>query len=273
MSWGVVLHVRLIRRDSLLYSVSTALLSLISHSCVGEVVPYYHVKHWIRPVSFSFQLGCNDVVLFWRIQKMLQTTSNAIRQQVMNHEGKAIFLIHSWIISSHPRTPKELKKYSLGLGMEWNPAAELGRFENKVTSWEFAWLFPGLWGACVTQFITDTTIYSVKERGKGLWDEKKAKKDTSRNNKFSRNIKFYLSLEGLASGYGEISRLRLASEGSPCVPRVVYVNGICFHLHLSVYNSNCTFLINDWNCYLRLMCLTCRSSPTRKRSKTSARWD
>lgn len=27
------------------------------------------------------------MVLFWRIQKMLQTTSNAIRQQVMNHEG------------------------------------------------------------------------------------------------------------------------------------------------------------------------------------------
>ena len=40
--------------------------------------------------SFSVQLGCNDVVLFWRIQKMLQTTSNAIRQQVMNHEGKTL---------------------------------------------------------------------------------------------------------------------------------------------------------------------------------------
>ena len=36
------------------------------------------------------QLGCNDVVLFWRIQKMLQTTSNAIRQQVMNHEGNKL---------------------------------------------------------------------------------------------------------------------------------------------------------------------------------------
>ncbi|XP_073248447.1 dynamin-like GTPase OPA1, mitochondrial isoform X3 [Porites lutea] len=36
------------------------------------------------------ELGCNDVVLFWRIQKMLQTTSNAIRQQVMNHEARRL---------------------------------------------------------------------------------------------------------------------------------------------------------------------------------------
>lgn len=36
------------------------------------------------------ELGCNDVVLFWRIEKMLQTTSNAIRQQVMNHEARRL---------------------------------------------------------------------------------------------------------------------------------------------------------------------------------------
>lgn len=36
------------------------------------------------------ELGCNDVVLFWRIQKMIQTTSNAIRQQVMNHEARRL---------------------------------------------------------------------------------------------------------------------------------------------------------------------------------------
>lgn len=34
-----------------------------------------------------FQLQCNDVVLFWRIQKMLQITSNSLRQQIMNYEG------------------------------------------------------------------------------------------------------------------------------------------------------------------------------------------
>ncbi|XP_064612015.1 dynamin-like 120 kDa protein, mitochondrial [Liolophura sinensis] len=33
-------------------------------------------------------LDCNDVVLFWRIQRMLQVTSNALRQQVMNNEAR-----------------------------------------------------------------------------------------------------------------------------------------------------------------------------------------
>ena len=34
------------------------------------------------------QLNCSDVVFFWRIERMLQVTSNALRQQVMNNEGK-----------------------------------------------------------------------------------------------------------------------------------------------------------------------------------------
>ncbi|XP_020897189.1 dynamin-like 120 kDa protein, mitochondrial isoform X2 [Exaiptasia diaphana] len=36
------------------------------------------------------ELQCNDVVLFWRIQKMLQTTSNALRQQIMNQEARRL---------------------------------------------------------------------------------------------------------------------------------------------------------------------------------------
>ena len=35
-----------------------------------------------------FQFECSDVVLFWRIDRMLQITSNALRQQVINNEGK-----------------------------------------------------------------------------------------------------------------------------------------------------------------------------------------
>lgn len=35
-------------------------------------------------------LECNDVVLFWRVQKMLQSTSNALRQQIMNVEGRRL---------------------------------------------------------------------------------------------------------------------------------------------------------------------------------------
>ncbi|XP_015908038.1 dynamin-like GTPase OPA1, mitochondrial isoform X2 [Parasteatoda tepidariorum] len=36
------------------------------------------------------EMDCNDVVLFWRIQKMLQTTSNALRQQIMNAEARRL---------------------------------------------------------------------------------------------------------------------------------------------------------------------------------------
>ena len=36
------------------------------------------------------QLSCDDVVLFWRIQRMLVTTANALRQQVMNTEGRRL---------------------------------------------------------------------------------------------------------------------------------------------------------------------------------------
>lgn len=35
-----------------------------------------------------FQLECNDVVLFWRIQRMLAITANTLRQQLTNTEGK-----------------------------------------------------------------------------------------------------------------------------------------------------------------------------------------
>jgi optic atrophy protein 1 len=34
------------------------------------------------------QVECADVVLFWRIQQVLKVTANALRQQVMNREGK-----------------------------------------------------------------------------------------------------------------------------------------------------------------------------------------
>lgn len=35
-------------------------------------------------------IDCNDVVLFWRIHRMLQTTSNALRQQLMNSEARRL---------------------------------------------------------------------------------------------------------------------------------------------------------------------------------------
>ena len=154
--------------------------------------------------------------------------------------------------------------------MEWNPAVELDRFGNRVTFWKFAWLsgvtlsmLAGSMRHTVHNRHHNNRHHNLKERGKSLWDENK--KDTwGKKNKFSRNNKFCLSLEGRASVEGNISTA--AGKWLRVFP--------CFHLRLSaVYYSNCTFLINDWICYLHLMSLTCCSSPTRKRSKTSSRWD
>lgn len=39
------------------------------------------------PTVWFLQLECNDVVLFWRIQRMLVITANTLRQQLTNTEG------------------------------------------------------------------------------------------------------------------------------------------------------------------------------------------
>ena len=49
------------------------------------LLDFFNDKLWDFVVDV--QLECHDVVLFWRIQRMLQVTSNALRQQVMNNEG------------------------------------------------------------------------------------------------------------------------------------------------------------------------------------------
>ncbi|XP_012523905.1 dynamin-like 120 kDa protein, mitochondrial isoform X8 [Monomorium pharaonis] len=48
----------------------------------------YHTGH--ENESRCFQMECNDVVLFWRIQQMLKVTANALRQQIMNREARRL---------------------------------------------------------------------------------------------------------------------------------------------------------------------------------------
>ncbi|XP_022090289.1 dynamin-like 120 kDa protein, mitochondrial isoform X2 [Acanthaster planci] len=45
--------------------------------------------HYQRGFSDS-GMECHDIVLFWRIQKMLQLTSNVLRQQIMNTEARRL---------------------------------------------------------------------------------------------------------------------------------------------------------------------------------------
>lgn len=40
--------------------------------------------------NLESEINCDDIVLFWRIQRMLAITSNALRQQVMNTEGRRL---------------------------------------------------------------------------------------------------------------------------------------------------------------------------------------
>ncbi|CDQ69893.1 unnamed protein product [Oncorhynchus mykiss] len=44
---------------------------------------YYYQRHFV-----DSELECNDVVLFWRIQRMLLITANTLRQQLTNTEGR-----------------------------------------------------------------------------------------------------------------------------------------------------------------------------------------
>ncbi|KAF2979177.1 hypothetical protein EK904_004201 [Melospiza melodia maxima] len=44
----------------------------------------------LTPQVLSLQLECNDIVLFWRIQRMLAITANTLRQQLTNTEVRRL---------------------------------------------------------------------------------------------------------------------------------------------------------------------------------------
>lgn len=45
---------------------------------------------YVYQQGLESEVDCNDVVLFWRIRRMLDITSNALRQQVMNREARRL---------------------------------------------------------------------------------------------------------------------------------------------------------------------------------------
>ncbi|XP_071840182.1 dynamin-like GTPase OPA1, mitochondrial isoform X3 [Apostichopus japonicus] len=46
--------------------------------------------HYQRDLNDDSGVDCNDVVLFWRIHRMVQLTSNVLRQQIMNTEARRL---------------------------------------------------------------------------------------------------------------------------------------------------------------------------------------
>ena len=77
-----------------LYLYVLTFLFYKSKSQILHIIHSWFYKHIIVSLLYLFiddlQLDCKDVVLFWRVQQMIQTTSNALRQQVVNHEGKLV---------------------------------------------------------------------------------------------------------------------------------------------------------------------------------------
>ncbi|XP_062583639.1 dynamin-like 120 kDa protein, mitochondrial isoform X1 [Saccostrea cucullata] len=59
-------------------------------------------------------LECNDVVLFWRLQRMLQITSNALRQQVVNNEARRLERIIKEVLDEFGDDPDTLAKLLTG---------------------------------------------------------------------------------------------------------------------------------------------------------------
>ena len=52
------------------------------HECKREFYMYSQ--------GMESEVNCNDVILFWRLQRMIAATSNALRQQVMNIESRRL---------------------------------------------------------------------------------------------------------------------------------------------------------------------------------------
>ncbi|XP_076451675.1 dynamin-like GTPase OPA1, mitochondrial isoform X2 [Babylonia areolata] len=59
-------------------------------------------------------LDCHDVVLFWRLQRMLHVTSNALRQQVVNNEARRLERIIKEVLEDMGEDKGQLSKVLTG---------------------------------------------------------------------------------------------------------------------------------------------------------------
>lgn len=71
-------------------------------------------------------MNCDDVVLFWRMQKMLGATANALRQQVMNTEGRRLEKEIKEVLDDFSQDHE--KKVNLLTGRRVQLAEELSKF-------------------------------------------------------------------------------------------------------------------------------------------------
>ncbi|XP_053379001.1 dynamin-like 120 kDa protein, mitochondrial isoform X2 [Mercenaria mercenaria] len=71
---------------------------------------FYYYQHNVP----NSGLECHEVVLFWRIHRMLEMTSNALRQQVMNNEARRLERIIKDVLDDFSEDTDRLKKLLTG---------------------------------------------------------------------------------------------------------------------------------------------------------------
>ncbi|XP_052759865.1 dynamin-like 120 kDa protein, mitochondrial isoform X1 [Mya arenaria] len=75
---------------------------------------FYHYQNAIP----NSGLDCHEVVLFFRLQRMLQVTSNALRQQVVNNEARRLERIIKDVLEEYGEDTERLKKLLTGRPVE-----------------------------------------------------------------------------------------------------------------------------------------------------------
>ncbi|XP_060586463.1 dynamin-like 120 kDa protein, mitochondrial isoform X2 [Ruditapes philippinarum] len=71
---------------------------------------FYYYQHNVP----NSEMDCHEVVLFWRIHRMLEMTSNALRQQVVNNEARRLERIIKDVLDDFSEDTDRLKKLLTG---------------------------------------------------------------------------------------------------------------------------------------------------------------
>ncbi|KDR10026.1 Dynamin-like 120 kDa protein, mitochondrial, partial [Zootermopsis nevadensis] len=86
--------------------------------------------YYLYHQGLESEVGCADVVLFWRIQQMLKVTANALRQQIMNREARRLDKEIKEVLDDYSQ---DMEKLKLLTGRRVTLAEELSKLSPCVT--------------------------------------------------------------------------------------------------------------------------------------------
>uniref|UniRef100_A0A3Q2DN67 Dynamin-like GTPase OPA1, mitochondrial n=1 Tax=Cyprinodon variegatus TaxID=28743 RepID=A0A3Q2DN67_CYPVA len=99
----------------------------LSHCSLCKRGFYYYQRHFV-----DSELECNDVVLFWRIQRMLVITANTLRQQLTNTEVRRLEKNVKEVLDDFGEDME--KKTQLITGRRVQLAEDLSKIKKKNTA-------------------------------------------------------------------------------------------------------------------------------------------